>query len=214
MNLVPAPGDTAALVSAREAFRPATSYRRRRSCGGDAGSRPAHHLAATGADLPFAVDAPPPRCAALRDAQQPPSAATLEAPATALRTWPTPSERHSPRNGAEFARSCDPAGSRSRSPRRPFTWPSWSSTRAQLSVDPDKEERLQASCRAVRAVVPRERHERALELAHADALAAARMGPSAWHLHPGELVGRESVLPEPLAVTAAVDVTEWSSGPR
>ena len=31
------------------------------------------------------------------------------------------------------------------------------------------------------------------------------MGPSAWHLEPGELEGRVSVLPEPLAVTAAVD---------
>jgi hypothetical protein len=38
------------------------------------------------------------------------------------------------------------------------------------------------------------------------------MGPSAWHLDPGELEGRVSVLPEPLAVTASVDVGRWVSG--
>ena len=78
-----------------------------------------------------------------------------------------------------------------------------------LSVDPDKERAPPGQAgRACSSEGAGERHERTLELSHADALAAARMGPSAWHLDPGELEGRVSVLPEPLAVTAAVDVTD------
>ena len=53
-----------------------------------------------------------------------------------------------------------------------------------LSVDPDKEERLQAKLAGLFDEEGSERHERTLELSHADALAAARMGPSAWHLDP------------------------------
>lgn len=218
VNLVPAPGDTAAMVSAREAFLEAGHLDfiplDAHGVVVDAGSGPAHHLAATGAELPLALDS---STAALRRAAR-------RATAVGCDLWKelplrggvadTVLSVFSPRNGAEFARILRPGG-------RLITVTPGRGHLQQLveglgllSVDPDKQERLRVKLAGLFEPRGSERHERTLELRHRDVLAAARMGPSAWHLDPGELEGRVAVLPEPLEVTASVDVAEWSSGPR
>ena len=216
VNLVPAPGDTAAMVSAREAFLGAGHLDFfPLDAGGvvvDAGSGPAHHLAATRADLGIALDS---STAALR------RAARRAAAAVGCDLWKelplrsgvadTVLSVFSPRNGAEFARILRPGGSLITVTPAPDHLAELIEHLGLLSVDPDKEQRLQAKLTGLFEQDGGERYERTLELSHDDALAAARMGPSAWHLEPGELEGRISVLPEPLAVTAAVEVTEWSS---
>lgn len=218
VNLIPAPGDTAAMVSARESFLRAGHLDffplDAEGVVVDAGSGPGHHLAATQADLGIALDS---STAALRRAAKRAAAAVgcdlwKELP-IATGVADTVLSVFSPRNGAEFARILRPGG-------KLITVTPASEHLAELiehlgllSVDPDKEARLQAKLAGLFEQEGSERHERTLELSHADALAAARMGPSAWHMEPGELEGRLSVMPEPLAVTAAVEVTEWSSRP-
>lgn len=214
VNLVPAPGDTAAMVSAREGFLGAGHLDfiplELRGVVVDAGSGPGHYL--SGVDAAIALDS---SVAALRRAAR-------VATAVGCDLWKelplrggvadTVLSVFSPRNAAEFARILRPEG-------RLITVTPAADHLAELidhlgllSVDPDKADRLQAKLTGLFTEEGREGHRRTLELSHADALAAARMGPSAWHLDPGELEGRVSVLPEPLAVTAAVDVTEWASG--
>ncbi len=218
VNLVPAPGDTAAMVSARETFLEAGHLDfipiEAEGVVVDAGSGPGHHMAATHADLGLALDS---STAALR------RAAGRAAAAVGCDLWKelpirsgvadTVLSVFSPRNGAEFARILKPGGRLVTVTPAPDHLAELIEHLGLLSVDPDKEKRLQAKLAGLFAEEASERHRRVLELSHADALAAARMGPSAWHLEPGELEGRVSVLPEPLAVTAAVDVTGWSSRP-
>ncbi|HLM28168.1 MAG TPA: hypothetical protein VK304_14490, partial [Thermoleophilaceae bacterium] len=114
VNLVPAPGDTAAMVSAREAFLEAGHLDfiplDAHGVVVDAGSGPAHHLAATGAELPLALDS---STAALRRAAR-------RATAVGCDLWKelplragvadTVLSVFSPRNGAEFARILRPGG--------------------------------------------------------------------------------------------------------
>ncbi len=216
VNLVPAPGDTAAMVSAREAFLEAGHLDfiplDAEGVVVDAGSGPAHHLAATGAEVAIALDS---STAALRRAAR-------HATAVGCDLWKELPLRSdvadavlsvfSPRNGAEFARILRPGGKLITVTPGPDHFAELVEGLALLSIDPAKEERLQAKLAGMFEQWGSERHERTLELSHADALAAARMGPSAWHLDPGELEGRVSVLPEPLPVTASVDVAEWATG--
>ena len=175
------------------------------------GRAPATTWLATRADLRIALDS---STAALR------RAARRSAAAVGCDLWKALPLRDgvadtvlsvfSPRNGAEFARILKPGGKLITVTPAPDHLAELIRHLGLLSVDPDKEERLQAKLTGLFEPGAAERHERTLELSHADALAAARMGPSAWHLDPGELEGRVSVLPEPLAVTAAVVVTEWA----
>jgi len=216
VNLVPAPGDTAAMVSARETFLEAGHLDfipiEAEGVVVDAGSGPGHYLAAAQADLGIALDS---STAALR------RAARRAAAAVGCDLWKelplrsgvadTVLSVFSPRNGAEFARILRPGGKLVTVTPAPDHLAQLIEHLGLLSVDPNKEERLQAKLTGLFEQGAGERHERILELSHADALAAARMGPSAWHLDPGELEGRVAVLPEPLAVTAAVDVTEWTT---
>jgi 23S rRNA (guanine745-N1)-methyltransferase len=216
VNLVPAPGDTAAMVTAREAFLGAghLDFVPLDASGVvvDAGSGPGHYLAALQPDVGLALDSSTP---ALRRAAR-------VATAVGCDLWKELPVRFgvvdtvlsvfSPRNAAEFARILRPGGRLITVTPTPDHLAELIDHLGLLSVDPDKGDRLQAKLTGLFTEEGSERHERTLELSHADALAAARMGPSAWHLDPGELEGRVSVLPEPLAVTAAVDVTEWASG--
>ena len=53
-------------------------------------------------------------------------------------------------------------------------------------------------------------HEKSSSLSRAEVAGLVGMGPSAWHLDPGELSARIAPLPEPVAVTARVRVSSYS----
>ncbi|MDQ3647939.1 MAG: 23S rRNA methyltransferase [Actinomycetota bacterium] len=224
VNLVPAPGDTAAMVSAREAFLAAghfdfvTAALAGRTPPGvvvDAGAGPGHHLAGvlgpSGRGL--ALDSSP---AALRRAAR----AHPRVGAVGCDLWAELPVRSgiadallsvfSPRNGAEFARVLAPGGLMLAVSPAPEHLAELIAGLGLLSVGERKRERLERALCPFFRLEARERHERMLALTHEDALQAARMGPSAWHLEPGELEGRVSVLREPLTVTAAVELSVWS----
>ncbi len=223
VNLVPAPGDTAAMVSAREAFLAAghldfvTAALAEHTPPGvvvDAGAGPGHHLAAVlgATGLGLALDSSP---AALRRAAR----AHPRIAAAGCDLWGELPVRSgvadallsvfAPRNGAEFARVLAPGGRVVvASPAREH-FEELVDGLGLLGVDEHKRERLDRALGPFLALEGRKRHVRVLSLTHEHALHAARMGPSAWHLEPGELEGRASVLPEPLAVTAAVELSVW-----
>ena len=214
MNLVPAPGDTAAMVSAREAFLEAGHLdfipsSRPRAWWSTPARAPATTCAATEAELGIALDS---STAALRRAARRAAAAvgcdlwkelplrygvadtvlSIFSPRNGRRVRPHPQAR---RAAADRHARAGAPGRAGRAPGPARRWTRTSDERLQRPADGP-----------VRLGGPRAPRAHA-ELSHDDALNAARMGPSAWHLDPGELEGRVSVLPEPLAVTAAV---EWS----
>ncbi len=223
VNLVPAPGDTAAMLSAREAFLAAghldfvTAALTERTLHGvvvDAGAGPGHHLAGVlgPSDVGLALDSSP---AALRRAAR----AHPRAGAVGCDLWGELPVRSgvadcllsvfSPRNGAEFARVLAPGGRMLVVSAAPDHFEELVEGVGLLRVDERKRERLDRALGPFFELERRERHARQLSLTHGDALHAARMGPSAWHLEPGELEGRVSVLAEPLSVTAAVELSIW-----
>ncbi|MER8186291.1 putative RNA methyltransferase [Kitasatospora sp. NPDC094015] len=78
-----------------------------------------------------------------------------------------------------------------------------------LSVDEDKERRIDEKLgpwfdRAARTEV-----EFRLRLSHADAAAVVGMGPSAWHTDRERLAGALAALPEPVEVTGSVLVSTY-----
>ncbi len=220
VNLVPAPGDTAAMVSAREAFLGTghlgfvTAALEASGVVVDAGAGPGHHLEGVlgQEDLGLALDSSP---AALRRAAR----AHPRAAAVGCDLWGELPLRSgvadvvlsvfSPRNGVEFARILKPDGRLLVVSPAPEHLGALIEGLGLLRVDERKRGRLDKALGPVFELEDRARHERALTLSHGDALNAARMGPSAWHLEPGELEGRASVLAEPLEVTAAVELSVW-----
>ena len=56
-------------------------------------------------------------------------------------------------------------------------------------------------------------HEKPLLLSRAEVVALVGMGPSAWHLDPGELSARIAPLPEPVRVTARIRLSTYSQVP-
>ena len=76
-----------------------------------------------------------------------------------------------------------------------------------LAVDERKDERLAAQLYSELEIVDRRQLTWALQLDRAAARDAAAMGPSAFHVEPGELDRRVAALPEPVDVTAAVSIT-------
>ncbi|HEV7896650.1 MAG TPA: methyltransferase domain-containing protein [Planosporangium sp.] len=78
-----------------------------------------------------------------------------------------------------------------------------------VRVDPAKSERLSTTLDPWFVREDEQRHEWPLRLSAAQARTAVAMGPSAWHTDPGRLTEAIGGLPEPLTVTAAVDVTRW-----
>ncbi len=115
-----------------------------------------------------------------------------------------------PRNAPEFARVLARGGGLVVVTPTPLHLEELVAPLGLVSVDPRKEERLEASLgghferRATRVVECR------MSLSRADALAAALMGPSAHHMLPGEAESRVADLPEPVAVTLSVSVSMWS----
>jgi 23S rRNA (guanine745-N1)-methyltransferase len=79
-----------------------------------------------------------------------------------------------------------------------------------LRVDPDKGARTAASLEPHLRPVASAEHREALALEHAAVRTLVGMGPHARHLAPGVLTAGIAVLPEPVRVTVAVDVTTWA----
>lgn len=195
-NLVPAPGDTAAMVQAREAFlgaghldfvSAALAERARPGPVVDAGAGPGRHLAAvldSGAEGPgLALDSSPP--ALRRAARAHPRAAAVgcdlwaELPlrshvaATVLSVF-------SPRNPSELARLLAPEGRLLVASPGPGHLEPLVAELGLLGVDPDKRERLAAALEPHFALEERTQHER--ELA---SRARTCCTPPAWGPAPG-----------------------------
>lgn len=81
-----------------------------------------------------------------------------------------------------------------------------------LEVDPDKTARLAASLHPWLTPVAADPHREVLELGHAAVSTLVRMGPHARHLAPGALEHRLAGLPDPIAVTVAVQVSTHAVG--
>lgn len=78
-----------------------------------------------------------------------------------------------------------------------------------LSVDEDKDRRIEQKLGPWFAPVERAEAEFVLRLSRADAAAVVGMGPSAWHTDPAALAAALAALPEPVEVTGSVRITAY-----
>lgn len=116
-----------------------------------------------------------------------------------------------PRNGEEIARVLAPGGVA-------VTVTPGSEHLAELierfgmiSVDPDKERRLEEQMAPVGPVLDSERVEWTMELFRHEVADLVAMGPSSGRLGTEELEGELAVLPEKTPVTGSVNLTVWIS---
>jgi 23S rRNA (guanine745-N1)-methyltransferase len=115
-----------------------------------------------------------------------------------------------PRNGAETARVLRPGG------RLVVVTPAADHLAelvgplGLLTVDPAKADRLAATLGPHLRRVATSAHRQQLALDHAAVRTLVGMGPHARHLGEQELAARVAALPEPVAVTVAVDVARWA----
>jgi 23S rRNA (guanine745-N1)-methyltransferase len=226
----PPSGDTAAQVADRVAFLAAGSYAGVTAAlttavladGApgtllDLGGGTGHHLAAVLDRLPDAVgvvlDSSP--YAARRAAKAHPRALAVVAD-----TWARLPVRDgavdrvlvvfAPRNGPETARVLRPDG------RLVVVTPAADHLAelvgplGLLRVDPDKGARTASALEPHLRQVGTAGHREELDLDSAAVRTLVGMGPHARHLRPGELAERVGVLPGPVRVTVAVDVTTWA----
>ncbi|WP_329564223.1 putative RNA methyltransferase [Kitasatospora sp. NBC_01266] len=114
-----------------------------------------------------------------------------------------------PRNGAEIRRVLRPGGSlllvspTSRHLRELVD------TLGLLSVDEEKERRIDEKLSPWLSPVAAREVEFELRLSHRDAAAVVGMGPNAWHTDPGRIARALAALPEPVAVTGSVRVAVY-----
>ncbi|WP_344468660.1 putative RNA methyltransferase [Kitasatospora kazusensis] len=78
-----------------------------------------------------------------------------------------------------------------------------------LSVDEDKERRIDEKLSPWLTRTDRVELEFRLSLSRADAAAVVAMGPNAWHTDAGKLAATLAELPEPVEVTGSVQVTTY-----
>jgi len=78
-----------------------------------------------------------------------------------------------------------------------------------LSVDEDKERRIEEKLSPWLTRVDRVEVEFRLSLSRADAAAVVAMGPNAWHTDGGRLAAALAELPEPVEVTGSVQVATY-----
>jgi 23S rRNA (guanine745-N1)-methyltransferase len=111
-----------------------------------------------------------------------------------------------PRNGAELRRILNPAG------RLVVVTPDDDHLRelaralGLLAVDERKQERLAGKLGPYFDLTSQREYRDALELGRADMLAAAQMGPAAWHADEADLAARVRSLPEQVTATVSVRV--------
>lgn len=118
-----------------------------------------------------------------------------------------------PRNGPEFARVLAPDGVLLVVTPTGDHMGELVAALGLLTVDPAKEERVAATLSPWFAERATEIREKPLLLSRAEVVGLIGMGPSAWHLDPGELSARIAPLPEPVAVTARVRLSSYSQVP-
>jgi 23S rRNA (guanine745-N1)-methyltransferase len=118
-----------------------------------------------------------------------------------------------PRNGPEFARVLAPDGVLLVVTPTAEHLGELVSALGLLTVDPAKEERVAATLAPWFVEEGTQTCEKSLLLSRAEVAGLVGMGPSAWHLDPGELSARIAPLPEPVPVTARVRLSSYSQVP-
>ncbi|PZF97434.1 putative RNA methyltransferase [Micromonospora deserti] len=202
---------SAALATAAEAATVAVSGSGAYPLVVDAGAGTGRHLAAVLAALPDAVglalDVSKP---ALRRAARahPRAAAAL---ADTWRRLPLADAStavllnvFAPRNGAEFHRILDPAGTLLVVTPAEDHLAELVDALGLLRVDPAKADRVAESLGGHFAAESASERRRELALTGAEVATLVGMGPSAWHTDPAGLAARVTALPEPVRVTVAV----------
>ncbi|MFI0792757.1 putative RNA methyltransferase [Micromonospora rubida] len=119
-----------------------------------------------------------------------------------------------PRNGAEFHRVLDPAGSLLVVTPAEDHLTELVSTLDLLRVDPAKADRVAESLGGHFTPTTSTVHRRELALTGPEVATLVGMGPSAWHTDPAGLAARVAALAEPVRVTVAVRLTVWRPTPR
>ena len=114
-----------------------------------------------------------------------------------------------PRNAAEFARVLAPGGAVIVAAPTPRHLAEIVGPLGLISVDADKDERLEAALGERFSRGSEELVESPLELTHEDVAALVGMGPSARHVTPEDLAERVAALPDPMATTLSVTVSAW-----
>ncbi|RKN43503.1 putative RNA methyltransferase [Micromonospora endolithica] len=182
----------------------------------DAGAGTGRHLAAVLAALPdaagLALDVAKP---ALRRAAR----AHSRAAAALADTWqrlPLADDCtavllnvFAPRNGAEFHRVLDPAGTLLVVTPAEDHLAELVGALDLLRVDPAKADRVSDSLGGHFTEAAAEVHRRELALTGPEVATLVGMGPSAWHTDPAGLAARIAVLGEPVRVTVAVRLGTW-----
>lgn len=114
-----------------------------------------------------------------------------------------------PRNGPEFHRVLDPAGSLLVVTPDTDHLAELVGALDLLRVDPDKADRVTGSLGGHFTPVSSTVHRAELALTRSEVATLVGMGPSAWHTEPGALTARLAALPEPVRVTVAVRVDAY-----
>ncbi|MFE9191484.1 putative RNA methyltransferase [Micromonospora sp. NPDC007208] len=114
-----------------------------------------------------------------------------------------------PRNGAEFHRVLDPAGTLLVVTPDTDHLVELVDALDLLRVDPDKADRVTDSLGGHFTLVSSAAHRVELALSRAEVATLVGMGPSAWHTDPDALAARLAALPEPVRVTMAVRVDAY-----
>lgn len=109
-----------------------------------------------------------------------------------------------PRNGAEFHRVLDPAGTLLVVTPAADHLTELVDALDLLRVDPDKADRVAGSLGEHFTPVGSAVHRAELTLTRPEVATLVGMGPSAWHTDPAALATRLAALPEPVRVTVAV----------
>ncbi|MER7415410.1 putative RNA methyltransferase [Micromonospora peucetia] len=114
-----------------------------------------------------------------------------------------------PRNGAEFHRVLDPAGSLLVVTPAEDHLTELVGALGLLRVDPAKADRVAESLGGHFTPSTSTVHRRELALTGPEVATLVGMGPSAWHTDPAGLAARVAALAEPVRVTVAVRLTVW-----
>ncbi|MEU7849751.1 putative RNA methyltransferase [Micromonospora parva] len=114
-----------------------------------------------------------------------------------------------PRNGAEFHRVLDPAGTLLVVTPDTDHLAELVDALGLLRVDPDKADRVTDSLGGHFTPAGSAVHRAQLTLTRPEAASLVGMGPSAWHTDPDALAARLAALPEPVRVTVAVRVDAY-----
>ncbi|SHN46057.1 putative RNA methyltransferase [Cryptosporangium aurantiacum] len=233
------PGDTAAMVAAREAFLAgghftaltaalaaataaqaadpaAASPASPVGCVVDLGAGTGHHLAGVLDAVPgwVGVAADISGYALRRAARAHPRAGAIRCDSwrpLPLRTGAADVVLivFAPRNGAELHRVLRPGGAALVAAPTDRHLRELATAVGAVSVDPRKSDRLDAALGPYLSLTEARTHETTLRLSHAEAVTAVAMGPAAWHVDAETLAARVAAVPEPVEVTVSVTLSTY-----